>query len=84
MPVDFPVPEAQSAPSVSELFMMELLGAQVRPRVPLSQKIYLTLNEAVAYTGLTRAMLLRAIKSGQLKAIKDGGWKIRRTRLDQL
>ena len=52
-----------------------------RPRVAVNEKFYLTLAEAVELSGLSRAFLLRQIKSGGLKAMKDRGWKIRRSEL---
>jgi excisionase family DNA binding protein len=50
----------------------------------LEQKMFLTLPEASAITGLTQAYLRRAIEDGTLKAIKDRGWRIRRKDLETL
>ena len=61
--------------------------AEKRPpahAVPLRDKVFLTLDEAAAYTGLTRASITRRIKDGTLEAFKDGGWRIRRANLEQL
>ena len=46
--------------------------------------LFLTLTEAVARSGLSRACLLRKIKAGTLDAEKDRGWKIRRKDLEAL
>jgi hypothetical protein len=40
--------------------------------------LLLTLQEAIAYSGLTETCILRHIHDGALPALKDGGWKIRR------
>lgn len=45
---------------------------------------YLTLAEASALTGLSERLLRRKIHNGTLKAIKDRGWKIKRTDLEAL
>ncbi len=64
---------------------LELAGALgQRPRVAVNEKFYLTLAEAVELSGLSRAFLLRQIKSGELKAMKDRGWKIRRSELEHV
>jgi len=55
-----------------------------RPRVPLMEKVYLTLDEAKQLAGLPKASLIRRIKDGTLKAVKDAEWRIRRTDLQSL
>jgi Helix-turn-helix domain len=45
---------------------------------------FLTLPEAAAWTGLTEAYLRRKCRDGSLKALKDQGWKIKRTDLETL
>ena len=54
------------------------------PRVPVERKVLLNLREAAEYSGMPKAWLLREIKAGELKAIKAGGWRIRRSELLQL
>ena len=44
----------------------------------------MNLKEAAEYSGMPKAGLLREIKSGKIKAIKAGGWRIRRSDLEQL
>jgi len=46
--------------------------------------LYLTIDEAAAVSGLSRAFLRRMIGNGTLAAIKDRGWKIRRKDLEAL
>jgi excisionase family DNA binding protein len=50
----------------------------------LLAKVFLTIHEAARLTGLSEANIRRRCQSGSLKAIKDGGWKIRRARLQKL
>ena len=64
--------------------VIDLAAAMQRPRVKVNEKFYLTLDEAVELSGLSRAYLLRQIKAGELKAIKDRGWKIRRSELEHV
>ena len=47
---------------------LQALGADVARPEP---KLFLTIEEAAAVTGLTRAYLLRAIEAGTLPAIRD-------------
>ena len=54
------------------------------PRVPVERKVLLNLREAAEYSGMPKAWLLREIKAGELKAIKAGGWRIRRSDLEQI
>ena len=46
--------------------------------------MFLNLAEAVEYSGLSRAWLLREIQEGRLEAMKTGGWRIRRSTLEGL
>ena len=46
-----------------------------------TEKLFLTIPEASRFTGLTEGLLRRQCQAGTLAAIKDGGWKIRRTAL---
>ncbi len=51
---------------------------------PAVQPAFLGLKEASAYIGLSIAYLKRAIEAGDLDAVKDRGWRIRRRDLDAL
>ncbi len=53
-------------------------------KVRLSEKLYLTLNEAAEFTGLSKTLLRRKIHDGELTALRDGGFKIRREDLESL
>ena len=59
--------------------LAQLLADRISPTlaVPVEQKVFLNLKEAAAYSGLPKAWLMREIKSGKIKAIKAGGWRIR-------
>ena len=54
--------------------------AYPRPR----PKLYLTLAEASEFSGLSREYLQKLVKQKKLKAVDDGGLKVRRTDLERL
>ena len=66
--------------------LAQLLADRIPPgrAVPVEQKVFLNLKEAAEYSGMPKAWLMREIKSGKIKAIKAGGWRIRRSDLEQL
>ena len=66
--------------------LAQLLADRISPDlvVPVEQKVFLNLKEAAEYSGLPKAWLMREIKNGKIKAIKAGGWRIRRAELEQL
>ena len=68
----------------TEKFAEKQLTSQTSQNVPLTDKVYLSITEAVALTGRTEAFIRRKCQDGSLKAVKDGGWKIRRARLQKL
>lgn len=49
-----------------------------------TQKLYLTIQQAAAYSGLSQAYLKRAIAAKTLPAIRDRGWRIRKKDLEAL
>jgi hypothetical protein len=54
---------------------------QARPqlaRVPVQNKLYLSLKEAADFSGLPQAYLLRKIKDGAIPAVKVPAWRIGR------
>ena len=65
--------------------LAQLLGDRVASSqsVPLKQKVFLNLAESSEYMGMPKAWLLRQIKSGKVKAILAGGWRIRRVDLEK-
>jgi excisionase family DNA binding protein len=64
--------------------ILETVQTASQTRSAVSQALFLTIHEAAQYTGLTQAFIRRQCQSGALPAIKDGGWKIHRVRLDAL
>ena len=62
-------------------FLQSLLsGADV----PLRDKLFLTVKEAVRFSGLPESTIRRLLRSGKLPGIKVGGWRIRRADLEEL
>jgi excisionase family DNA binding protein len=51
---------------------------------PSRPALFLSLSEAARYTGLTEAFLRRKIDCGELPALKDRGWKLRRADLRRI
>jgi len=85
-PVEPLPPQALARKLDPAAFLSALLqnGNGQAPQVRLSEKLYLTLNEAAEYTGLSKTLLRRKIHDGELQALKDGGFKIRRRDLEGL
>ena len=52
--------------------------------IPLRHKLFLTLKEAARFAGLPQATIRRLIHSAALPAVKAGGWRIKRSDLEQL
>ncbi len=52
--------------------------------VPLKDKLFLNVKEAARYSGLPQSLIRRLIHAQKLNAIKAGGWRIKRTDLEQL
>ena len=73
---------ALAVPETALTVARELVDRITSPRVPLDKKLWLTLEEAVLYSGRTRALLLRECREGVLRSEKDGGWKIQRASLE--
>jgi excisionase family DNA binding protein len=61
-------------------FFNSLLSTLPYPPRTLS----LSLKEASAYTGFSRAFLLQRIKGGELEAVRDRGYRLLRRDLDRL
>lgn len=55
-----------------------------RPYVPVEHRLFLTVREAVVYTGLSERRLRKLIASGCLSARRDGYTRVRRRDLDAL
>ena len=74
-------------PSAADLLQVIFAAAvQAVSQTPsqTSGSLYLTIPEAARWTGLSPTYLTKSIKTGRLPAIKDRGWKIRRTDLEGL
>jgi len=51
-------------------------------RVPTHLKLWLSLPEAVEYSGLARTTIMQAIRNEEVLAVLSSGWKIRRQSLE--
>jgi len=88
-PARVPAPVSSQLPAIGsgEEFFRVLVAAAGRVLSETSQTptLYLTIAEAAAVSGLSRAYVTRACEAGTLKAIRDGRrWRIRRTDLEAL
>ena len=52
--------------------------------MPLRDKLFLTIKEAARYSGLPQSTIRRLIRAGKIPAVKAGGWRIKRSDLEQL
>ena len=91
-----PVPRKEPRPNLAQALVT--LASTMSSRhdatggngaVPIEKKIYLTLPEAVSYSGLPDKYIRRLITSKRLKVIdrnyhKTGGYKIKRSSLERL
>lgn len=82
-------PKPEPAPASPDLVLVlrDLLGEQQaaraeRERARAESRLWLSLDEAAAYSGLERATLRRAIEEEKLTAIKGRAWSIRRASLE--
>ena len=73
------IPRADLLPSL----LQTLFPSDSLP-VPLRDKLFLTLKEAARFAGLPQATIRRLIHSAALPAVKAGGWRIKRSHLEQL
>ena len=51
--------------------------------IGVREKLWLSLEEAQQYSGLSRNMLLDLCREGRVVACKSGGWRIRRASLEE-
>ena len=51
---------------------------------PIEKKIFLSVDEAVSYSGLPRPLVRELCRQGQVYAVKRGRWYISRKSLEQL
>ena len=52
--------------------------------LPLRDKLFLTIKEAARFAGLPQATIRRLIHAAKIPAVKAGGWRIKRSDLEQL
>ena len=52
--------------------------------IPLRDKLFLNIKEAARYAGLPQSTIRRLIHAGKIPAVKAGGWRIKRSDLEQL
>lgn len=76
-------PGMKSIPGDEVLWLLTT-AMRVMSETSQTSTLYLNLQEAAAFTGLTVTFLRRMIKLGTLTAIKDRGWKIRKKDLEAL
>lgn len=73
---------------IRQLFAAALRAVLSPPSPPLSatvsEKLFLTIPEAAAASGLSQACLRRLIADKTLPAVRDRGWRIRRRDLELL
>jgi excisionase family DNA binding protein len=67
----------KSAPSTARPFVVKRPEASPAP-------LFLSISEAGRYSGLSVPFLKRKIDSGELRAIKDRGWKVRKADLRKI
>jgi excisionase family DNA binding protein len=80
-------PQPSDLPSSGDELLKALMTALVQSSMSQTSQtstLFLTLQEASAVSGLSQAYLKRQIEAGTLKAIRDRGWRIRRTDLEAL
>ena len=70
------VPRADLLPSL----LQNLLPSDL----PLRDKLFLTVKEAARFAGLPQATIRRLIHAAKIPAVKAGGWRIKRSDLEQL
>ncbi len=76
-------PEALALRDERLITALEALQPTKKPTVPVESKLTLSILEAAALAGLSRAHLLKAIKAKKLKAQKLGrGWRCKREDLN--
>lgn len=65
-------------------WLIDAVRALGVPRPHPAQRVYLTLEEAAEFSGLSFEYLERLIREQKVTAVDDGGWKIRRIDLESL
>lgn len=77
-----PRPPAQPPLGVAEFFaLVDGIAQKVTAVLPRAEKLWLTLEEAAQVSGLSEAFLRRLVRTGNLPAVRDRAWKVRRSDL---
>lgn len=80
--------DRQTDPAVASnsalLQAISVMSQHMSEQSEQSQTLFLTIPAAAKFTGLSEAYIRRACQERRLEALKDGGWKIRRTALAAL
>ena len=83
------IPHAEATPPLGlaprvdlPSFLQALLPPQ--PDTLLRDKLFLTIKEAARYSGLPQSTIRRLIRAEKLPAVKVGGWRIKRSALEQV
>ena len=50
----------------------------------MRDKLFLTIKEAARYSGLPQSTIRQLIRAEKLPAVKVGGWRIKRSALEQV
>ncbi len=88
-----PLPDIPAGPSrkvpllpARQITAATLLAAMATTEggVPLHRKLFLNIKEAAAFSGLPKSYLHRLVKEGSLPALRAGGYRIKRSDLEQL
>ena len=75
------VPALGSRAGELSAFLQSLItGADV----PLRDKLFLSVKEATRFSGLPETAIRRLLRSRKLPGVKTGGWRIKRSDLEQL
>lgn len=79
-----PTTPSETQPTEDMSWLVEAARALSVAYPPPWTKLYLTLEEASQFSGLSREYLQRLVKEGRLSAVNDRGVKIRRADLESL
>src|SRR5262245_50224750 len=75
---------AQSEEPPNMDWLIDAVKALGLPRPYPIPRLYLTLEEASDFSGLSREYLVQLVQEQKLTVVDDGGWKIRRADLERL
>jgi excisionase family DNA binding protein len=84
--MDADVARLVRSPGALEAALVTFLQAKTSGSVvPVERRVFLTMAEAVEFSGLPASFLRRLIVTGKLKALKTGaGWRVSRAGIEGL